>query len=437
MKTLQLVQTLETRTTLAMTQRMQASLRILHMNNSDLTDFLTEKAQENPYVELRLPSSGGGEDFDRIAALQSKGPSLYTHIADQIELTFDTPRLRRIAFALLEALEPSGWMTTPLTGIAMTCRVPEDLVTAVLLRMQGFEPSGIFARSLSECLRLQAEDQGVLTWELQALIDNLDLLVAGKNRQLADICDCEPEDIPEIAAMLRQFDPKPGQRFDDDRPPVFPPDLTAKQVQGGWRVELNRSSLPGIEVADPKPIDRSQEEARKYRAQALSEARWLASTLIRRQTTLLQTATAIIAHQSAFLDGGPGALRPLALADIAETLELHPSTISRAIAGRMIDTPIGALPLKSFFSRTFPNASGANASGPNSSGCDEHSQDAVLQLVRKIISAENPEQPLSDSAIATLAKNEGITIARRTVAKFRGILGIASSYDRRKQAVLA
>lgn len=414
-----------------MTQRMQASLRILQMNNHDLTDFLAKKSQENPYVELRLPSSGGGggapEDFDQIAALSSEGPSLYAHIADQIDLAFSEPRLRDIAYAFLEALEPSGWMSADPQMIAITCRVSKELAEAVLHRLQGFEPSGIFARSLAECLRIQAEDKGLLTWELEALIDNLPLLASGQTRKLADICDCDPEDIPEIAAMLRQFNPKPGQRFSDDRPPVFPPDLTARRGDKGWIVELNRSSLPAIEIAEAsKKFDANESEARQYRARALSEARWLASTLVRRQTTLLQTATAIVAKQSAFLDQGPGALQPLSLADIGEELELHPSTISRAIAGRMIDTPIGALPLKSFFSRSFPSGQNGEA----------QSQDAVLQLVRRIVNGEDATRPLSDTAIADLAKKEGVTIARRTVAKFRGILGIASSYERRKQAAM-
>lgn len=421
---MQLVQSLQTRTTLAMTQRMQASLRILQMNNHDLSEFLAKKAEENPYLDLRLPMSGGtgGEEFDRIAALESAGQSLYGHVADQIDMAFDEPRLVAVAHAFLEALEPSGWMTTDPSVVAMSVRVPVSVAEAVLKRMQGFEPTGLFARSLGECLKLQAEEAGILNWELEALLDNLPLFAEGRLRELADICDCDPEDIPEIAAQLKQFDPKPGLAFDDDRTPVFPPDLTARRGQQGWIVELNRSTLPAIEIA-PAPAA-GEKEARDYRARALSEARWLASTLRRRQSTLLQTATVIVERQSAFLDQGPGALQPLSLADIGEALELHPSTISRAIAGRMIDTPTGALPLKAFLSRSFPGGTDAAAS-----------QDAVLELVRRIFEGENPERPLSDTEVAELAAKEGVTIARRTVAKFRGILGIASSYARRRKAV--
>ncbi|WP_095590448.1 RNA polymerase factor sigma-54 [Actibacterium ureilyticum] len=424
---MQLLQTAETRITLAMTQRMQASLNILQMNNADLTEFLAEKALENPYVELRMPSrgSGGDADWDRIAALESDLPSLFSHVSAQIELTFDAPKLKSVAYGFLDGLDRSGWLTANPHAIAIAKGVSFRVAEAVLEQMQRFEPTGIFARSLAECLMLQAEEDGLLTWELRALIENLPLLADGKTAELAEICDCAPGDIPEIAAILRRFNPKPGLRFDDDRPPVFPPDLTVRRVGGKWQVELNRSTLPAITVADAA-IGRDQAaEARKYQAQALSEARWLASTLVRRQSTLLQTATAIVAHQSGFLEQGPGALQPLSLADIGATLDLHPSTISRAIAGRMIDTPIGALPLKSFFSRAFPASAGHPA----------QSQDAVLQLVRRIVEDEDARNPLSDTEIAELAARAGTPIARRTVAKFRGLLGIASSYARRKVAM--
>lgn len=429
---MELIQSFQTRTTLAMTQRMLASLRVLQMSNSDLTDYLTEKAQENPCIELRLPSGAGGaggEDFDQIAALRSDSPSLYSHVADQIELAFDDPKERRVAFGFLEALEPSGWMTTDPCVIALSCQVSSGLADAVLSQMKAFEPAGLFAGSLAECLRLQAEDRGVLTWELEALIENLPLLADGRRRELAELCDCEIGDLPEIIAILKQFDPKPGQSFLDDRPPVFPPDLTATRTADGWTVELNRSNLPSIAITDKAmpPLDRSHAEARAYRTRALSEARWLASALIRRQTTLLQTATAIISRQGAFLEDGSGSLRPLSLADIGEVVELHPSTISRAIAGRMIDTPIGALPLKSFFSRSFPSSQDGM----------EHSQQSVLKVVQRIVSTEDATKPLSDTAIAALAAKEGVTIARRTVAKFRGVLGIASSYARRVQSAVA
>lgn len=423
---MQLVQTLETRQTLAMTQRMQASLRILQMNNADLGEFLAEKALENPYVELRLPSSGAGggsgEDWDRIAALEADRPSLYAHISDQIELSFDTPRARRIAYGFLERLDPSDWMTAPVDGVARAFGVTLPVAEAVLLQMQGFEPTGIFARSLAECLMLQAAEDGPPSWELAALIGNLPLLAEGRLTELAEICDCAPKDIPDIAAQLKQFNPKPGLQLTDDRAPLVPPDLSVRQQNGTWTVELNRSTLPSIEIAPDAQVKTVEAEARAYRARALSEARWLASTLLRRQTTLLHTATAIVARQNSFLERGPAAMLPLSLADIGEALELHSSTISRAIAGRMIDTPIGAIPLKSFFSRTFPGGSGGEAA----------SQDAVLDLVRRIVEGEDAAHPFSDTAIADQAAQHGVRIARRTVAKFRGLLGISSSYARRK-----
>ena len=341
---------------------------------------------------------------------------------EQIELCFETTRERDVAFGFLERIEPNGWMTAPVEGVALAQGVPLTLAESVLRRLQGFEPTGIFARSLSECLMLQAAEEGAPSWELTALIENLPLLADGRLAELAELCDCEPEDIPEIAAELKRFDPKPGLQLADDRAPLVPPDLSVRKSDGVWTVELNRSTLPSIKIAPDTPAQTVETEARAYRMRALSEARWLASTLRRRQTTLLQTATAIVARQNAFLERGPSAMQPLSLADIGEALELHSSTISRAIAGRMIDTPIGAIPLKSFLSRAFPGGSEGEAS----------SQDAVLDLVRRIVEGEDSARPLSDTAIAGQAARHGVKIARRTVAKFRGLLGIASSYARRK-----
>ncbi len=426
---MELVQSLTQKTSLAMTQRMQASLRLLRMNNQELAEYLAEQALENPCIDVRLPAgvSGprtmSGPEWDAVSALQSQKPSLCAHVSEQIELTFSEPWQKRIAYAFLEALEPSGWLGTDVRAVAMACGVSEGKAEIVLKLLQRFEPAGLFARSLSECLRLQAEDQDLLTWELEALIDNLPLLAEGATAKLAEICDCAPDDIPDIAATLRRFNPKPGQSFADDRPPIFPPDLTARHVGGEWQVALNRSNLPTVRISDAALDGAAQagKETRRYRTQALSNARWLVGALHRRQTTLLRIATTVIAHQSAFLEKGPGNLRPLSLEDVGATLDLHSSTISRAIAGRMIDTPLGALPVKSLFSRAFQPASGGS----------EQSQDCVLQLVCRIVGNEDRARPLSDTAIAKIAAREGVRMARRTVAKYRDVLGIASSYQRR------
>ncbi|MDY6858271.1 MAG: RNA polymerase factor sigma-54 [Pseudomonadota bacterium] len=436
---MELIQSLSQKTSLAMTRRMQNSIRILQMSNQDLSAYLAAEALENPCLDVRLPegvapaarplaqgpTQAASGEWDPVAALAAAPESLYAHVGRQIDLRFASAAERRVAYGFLDVLEPSGWLGASVEEVAAASACTVAFAETVLSALQECEPAGLFARSLAECLRLQARERDVLTWELAAVLDNLPLLAAGDLTTLAGICDCEPEDIGEILAVIRGFDPKPGQAFTADRPPVFPPDLTARKGPLGWEVELNRSHLPSVAVsADALSAAAGNSEARAFSAQAMSSARWLVHTLERRQATLLQTATAIVRRQTGFLEHGPGHLNPLSLEDIAGDLGLHASTISRATSGRMIDTPRGAFPLKTFFCRAFPSGAGQQ----------DLSQDAVLSLVRTIVAAEDPARPLSDTAIAKRAQSAGTKLARRTVTKYREALGIPSSYDRRRKA---
>ncbi|WP_116133781.1 RNA polymerase factor sigma-54 [Tropicimonas sp. IMCC34043] len=422
---MQLVQTASQKAIMTMSGQMLSSIAILGMSTQDLSEHLKEKAATNPAVSYRPPrflGSGGGEGFDAVAALASDKPSLMAHVVAQIELAFAAPADRVLALRFAESLEPTGWLSQPLATIAALAGVAEARAAALLDRLQQFEPTGLFARSLAECLKLQAREADQLTWELEALLDNLPLLAEGRTRELAELCDCDPEDIPEIARQLRGFDPKPGLAFAHEPTPIFPPDLTATRTDQGWSVELNRAATPEITVSpDRLPGGTADPQARAFRRKALAEARALAQALERRGDTLLRTAAVLVARQSEFMLKGPGHLVPLSLEDVAEELELNPSTISRATSGRMIQTPNGALPLRAFFSRSMSSASGGAVS-----------QDALRDFVRRTIETEDPARPLSDDAIVTLARKADLAIARRTVAKYRSSLGIASSYQRRR-----
>ncbi|MGB0903342.1 MAG: RNA polymerase factor sigma-54 [Mangrovicoccus sp.] len=433
---MQLVQSLRQKTALAMTPRMQASVRILAMNNNELSRYLAEQALDNPYLDVRMPQGlaapttaapQSNDGWDPVMGLASRAESLYGHVGGQIALAFPKLRERRIAESFAEALEPSGWLSTTVEDVAAMHGCSHDLAEDVLATCQEFEPAGLFARSLAECLGLQARDQGLLTPVMATVLGNLPMVANGEIEELARIGRCSIDAIRDAIGQLRGFDPKPGQAFLADPAPVFPPDLTARRVAGGWQVELNHSHLPAIDVLDdtPRPAAAAPEE-RAYCREALSSARWLAQALERRQTTLLRTGAAMVRRQAEFLDHGPASLKPMTLEDIAEELDLHPSTISRASAGRMIDTPRGALPMKAFFSRAFHAGDGGE--GP--------SQQAMQEVVRKIVSEENPERPLSDTAIAKAAAKRGSKLARRTVAKYREALGIPSSYDRKRKASL-
>ncbi|WP_096784895.1 RNA polymerase factor sigma-54 [Rhodobacter sp. CZR27] len=421
-------------TQLAMTQRMQESLRILQMSNADLTEYLVSQALENPCLDVRvpegasvapaLPSRGiqNAVDRDAFATVEAQPVSLLAHVEEQIDLAFFDPGDRRIALAFAEALEPSGWLGLPVAEIAASAGVEEDEALAILDRLQAFEPVGLFARSLAECLALQLEDQGLLTWELRTMLDHLHLVGEGKLPELARRCDCKVAHIRENLALIRSLNPKPGEAFEHGRLPIQPPDLRVLRGKEGWEVELTRAQLPRVSVGVVSETGQSAADAWLSRAQ--SQARWLMRAVERRQTTLLRTAACLVRHQQAFLDHGPRALKPLSMDEVALELELHPSTISRATATRLIETPRGLIPLRNFFSRSVAS------DGPDA----PQSQDALMALVGEIISREDRAKPLSDDAIVKAAKASGAVLARRTVTKYREALGIPSSYDRKRAA---
>jgi RNA polymerase sigma-54 factor len=426
---MELVQTFSTRQTMQMGGQMLHSLSILGMASEDLSDHLVERAEANPFLKYRPPAAfatrGGADDFDAVAAVAADRPSLMAHVVAQIELAFSSPADRLLALRFAEALEPTGWLGQTVETVALQAGVPVPRADRVLGVLQGLEPSGIFARNLAECLRIQAREADLLTWEVETLLANLDLVGEGRLRELAVLCDCDPKDIPDILSQLKGLDPKPGLAFDHVAVPVFPPDLIATRGEDGWTVELNRATTPTITVQEERGTAEDTAEARRANRKALSEARALALALERRGDTLLRTAAVLVAKQSAFLDGTSADLVPLTLEDVADELGLHASTVSRAVSGRMIQTATHALPLKAFFSRAVSAQAGAPAV----------SRDSALSFVEVTVRNEDKSQPLSDDAIVELAERAGLRIARRTVAKYRSTLGLGSSYQRRRAAL--
>lgn len=426
---MQLIQTVQQRQVMQMGGEMLHSLSILGMSSEDLSDYLAERAETNPFLRYRPPAAfaaRGGEAFDAVAALTADRPSLMAHVATQIELAFSRPADRILALRFAEALDQTGMLTQGLETLALQAGVPLVRAEAVLETLQTFEPAGLFARSLRECLTIQAREADILTWEVETLLVHLDLLAEGRLEALAELCDCEVSDIPDIVSKIRGLDPKPGLAFDHVPLPIFPPDLIASRGPEGWSVELNRATTPKIVVQPDAQGDSAADiAARKARLKALAEARALALAIERRGDTLLRTAAVLVARQTAFLDDGPARLTPLTLEDVAAELGLHASTVSRAVSGRMIQTPARALPLRAFFSRAVSQA----GSGP------AVSRDRALGFVEEAVRREDPANPLSDDAIVSLAQRSGLHLARRTVAKYRSTLGLASSYERRRKAM--
>jgi RNA polymerase sigma-54 factor len=402
---------------LSLNSGLQAALRLLKMDAAALTRYLEEQAAENPALVLRpaFPSAGdwlprwaGTLPFsgvDETASLAAHGPSLMAHVLDAIPRLVSAERDRRIAIALAEALEPTGWLGRPVAAIAAESGCSEEQVEAVLVAMQKIDPPGLFARNLTECLRLQALDAEALDPVLTVMLGRLDLLASGDWAALSRLAGVPEAEIHSRFRLIRSFNPKPGTAFAAISSPQREPDLLVRQGEQGWEVNLNRSALPALSV------DAQTEGA--------AQARDLLRQVENRNMTLLSVAQAILSHQRVALDNGPTALKPLTMQALAQSLGLHKSTISRVVAGASVDTPHGTWWLRALFSSDMGADTGAAA---------------LRARLAQLVSEEDAANPLSDDALARMLSSEGVTLARRTVAKYRAELRIPNASRRRQTA---
>jgi RNA polymerase sigma-54 factor len=440
---------LSQRQSLVVGQQLRQAIVLLQMGNPELQSFIEQQAEENPFVELAPTraapapiqqgmAGGRGDDVDQIAALaDTRGPSLYTHVANQIAALGLTEAEIELATVFVDALEPSGWLGASLDAIAARAGVDLSDANAMLARLQRLEPVGLFARSLSECLRLQAAEQGLLTPLFATVLDNLPLLAAADLPALARLCRCHPDDLRAVLRDLRSLDPKPGAGFDASPDPIRPPDLIVTAAPGGgWQIELNRSTLPRVRIDDRKAAtlarDASQTrgvehaQTRSYVTERLSVARWLSRAVEHRNRTVLKIGQAILQGQPEFLQQGPAHLRPMILREIADQAGVHESTVSRVTTGILMATPHGTFPLKHFFTAALAAQDDSCASAGS-----------VRHRIARMIKGELPGKPLSDDQIVRMMQAEGVTVARRTVAKYREQMHIPGSSTRRRQAILS
>lgn len=426
------------RQSLVVNQQLQQAITFLQMSNAELQAFIESQADENPFVTLkhrsdatlpRLPSaSGTAQDWDRIGALaDDAGPSLYGHVTAQIAALGLNAQDLALAEVFLEALAPSGWLDAPLEDIALRAGVPLDMAQNMLETLQKLEPAGLFARDLAECLRLQAAEQGLLTPVFAAVLDNLPMLAAADLRGLCRICRTDMDTLRAALRDLRGLNPKPGAGFDQAPMPLRAPDLLVNRLhEGGWRLELNNSTLPAVLVRDTDRPARHAKPGAEYLAERLSVARWLSRAVHYRNQTVLRIGEEILRSQRAFFENGPGHLRPMILKDIAEAVGIHESTVSRVTNAVTIATPHGCFALKRFFSAALPAHDGNSGSA-----------EAVRERIRKLIQGETAGRPLSDEALVRLLDAEGVAVARRTVAKYREQLRIPTSALRRRQTLIS
>lgn len=477
--------------TLIMTPQLQQAIKLLQMSNQELNSFVAQEIEQNPLLEGSddnglppesplsehvatepetlatspndqdpAPLSGtemetapdstedvwaqdgfsGEESFgtspshsfdgDEFSAAQNiaEKPSLRDHLLGQIHVDLIEPADRMIAGALIELLDESGYLPADLELVRSQLGAEPKHFERVINQLQCFDPPGIFARSLQECLALQLREKNRLDPAMQTLLEHLDLVAKRERTALMKLCGVDAEDLNGMIDEIKRLDPKPAQSFTADVAPPIVPDVILRPLPGGgWHVELNSDNLPRV-LANERYYAQVQSSARtktdkEYLSERWQQANWLVKALNQRATTILKVATEIVRQQDKFFVNGVQHLRPLILRDIAGVVEMHESTISRVTQHKYIATPRGLFELKYFFTTALAR----------SDGFEPVSSETVRDHIRTLIEAETANDILSDDRITEILRKEGIDIARRTVAKYREAMHIASSAQRRRR----
>ncbi|SFZ86534.1 RNA polymerase, sigma 54 subunit, RpoN/SigL [Devosia enhydra] len=420
--------------TVAHGDRVQSADSIASGYDTEVENVFPEQvAQDRPEAggAERIGANGTGEsteaaDIDQYVAAR---PTLAEHLSSQIGLILTDPRERLIAQFLAQSLDEAGYLGQPVEAIALQLGAPVELVEAVLKKVQGCDPAGVFARDLAECLAIQLREKNRLDPMMARLIERLDLVAAHDLPSLARAVACDREDLLDMLAELRRLDPRPGRAFESGPVETVVPDVYVRPAPlGGWQLELNSDILPRVLVNREYYASvsrRTRDGAEKsFLVDCLASANWLAKSLDQRAQTILKVATEIVRQQDGFLAHGVTHLRPMTLRMVADAIEMHESTVSRVTSNKYIATPRGLFELKYFFTTALAS----------SSGDADHSAETVRHRIRQLVDAEPPDAILSDDTIAEmLQKEQGIEVARRTVAKYREGMNIPSSVIRRRQ----
>jgi RNA polymerase sigma-54 factor len=374
-------------------------------------------------------SLGGGNvgDAPELESYVAETLSLREHLERQAGLLLLDPGERMIGVALIDGVDEAGYFVGSCEAIAERLGTTAEAVERVLVRMQALEPTGVFARSLAECLSLQLRELDRFDPAMRILIENLPALARRDFPLLRRLCGVDDEDLLDMVAEIKRLEPKPGRAFGDPPgPPAIPDVYVTAGPDRTWRVELNAQALPRVLVNETyaATIRRGakREEDRQYVSAQLQSANWLTKSLEQRARTVLNVASEIVRRQDSFLVEGVSKLRPLNLKMVGEAIGVHESTVSRATAHKFIQTPRGLFEMKYFFTAAIASADSGQA----------HSAEAVRQRIRQMIDEEDPDDVLSDDGIVERLRQADIVVARRTVAKYRDSLRIPSSVERRK-----
>ncbi len=466
---------------LVMTPQLQQAIKLLQLSNIELAEFIEEELSQNPLLEKdeSAPDGGASEadtppeqktekddmegafesayesalsphDFDAGTLQSGSGGSskfddpdfslenriasettLRDHLQEQLFMACDDGRDRMIGSLLIDQLDESGYLRADPKDLAETLGCAVERMERLISLLKSFDPPGVFARDLAECLALQLADKGGLDAPMQALLDNIQLLGSYEHKKLASICGVNETYLADMIAEIRECNPKPASAFDHLVVQTAVPDVLMKRLPknlgGGWRVELNNETLPRVLInqeyyAEVKTAAKDK-ASKEYLNTQMNNASWLVKAMDQRAKTILKVASAIVEEQDAFFNYGIEYLRPMKLVDIAEAIEMHESTVSRVTTNKYIGTPRGIFELKFFFSTALGGEDGGIA----------HSAEAIKARIKTMIDAEDPADILSDDTIVERLKESGIDIARRTIAKYREAMNIGSSVQRRRQ----
>ncbi len=469
---------------LVMTPQLQQAIKLLQLNNIELNEFIEEEMERNPLLEkdessvdspagenaeepspaksesdsmdttfdsaYESSSSAGDMDTSNSSSVGSGGSSkfedpdysfenrladeksLREHLQEQLFLAFDDQRDRMIGAMLIDQLNESGYLQSNPKELAEQLGCKIERIERLLVKMKGFDPTGVFASGLAECLSLQLEEKGTLDTYMRTLLDNLDMLANYEHKKLADLCGVNETYLQDMVTEIRECNPKPAGEFEHLVVQTAIPDVIMKRLPthmgGGWRVELNTDTLPRVLInqeyyAEVKSAAGSDKASKEYITTQMNNASWLVKAMDQRAKTILKVSAEIIEEQDAFFNYGIEFLRPMKLTDIAEKIDMHESTVSRVTTNKYIATPRGIFELKFFFTTALGGEDGGMT----------HSSESVKARIKSMIEAEDPKKILSDDSLVDMLKEEKIEIARRTVAKYREAMHIGSSVQRRKQ----
>lgn len=471
---------------LVMTQQLQQSIKLLQLSSLELAEYIDQELEKNPLLatdeqgeeeaapeegdtpatedgepteitgqessfdgfddngesdtgedsqwdagtvhELHYTTRGNYEDDEQSSfesSLQNE-ETLQDHLIAQLQVDIVEPVRRFIGMHLIDMVDDAGYITGDWQSLAQTLGCELELIESTLKQLQQFDPPGICARDLKECLAIQLRERDRFDPAMQTMLEHLDLVARGEMETLRKRCGVDAEDMRLMLAEIRTLNPKPGHAFNAEISQPIQPDVYVRRKGEKWTVELNSSALPRVLVnrryyAELNTHARGKQE-KKYLSDQLATANWLVKALDQRAQTILKVATDIVRQQEAFFQHGIRHLRPLTLKDVAAAVGLHESTVSRVTSNKYMATSRGTFELKYFFTSSIQSAAGG----------ENFSSETIRYLIKEMIEKEGADKTLSDDDIADILKNRGMDIARRTVAKYRESLNIPSSFERRR-----